>query len=76
METIIATVALLGMLVAAMAVGVIFRGKALKGSCGGVGSEDCYCFNEGTPNACENPPPNGPQANPDGVIVYGGSPNV
>ncbi len=76
METIIATIGLLGVIMLGMAVGVIFRGKPLKGSCGGVGSEDCFCAKEGTPNACEYPAPNGPQANPDGVIVYGGSPNV
>jgi hypothetical protein len=55
METwlpVVRTVVVFAALMAAMAVGVIFRGRALKGSCGGTGA-DCYCDRNGLPRACE-----------------------
>jgi len=42
METFIGTLALFGVAMAAMAVGVIFSNRRLRGSCGGTG-EDCSC---------------------------------
>ncbi|MBP48321.1 MAG: DUF539 domain-containing protein [Myxococcales bacterium] len=45
------TIAAFGLLMLAMAVGVMFGGKALKGSCGGVDT-DCACENSGKP-VCE-----------------------
>ena len=79
MEYVVVTVGLMAILMAAMAIGVVFQGKPLKGSCGGVGGADCICEREGTPNACELPEEN--KANlmssgitqPDGVTVYGKS---
>lgn len=41
--TVLATVGLFGLAMTAMAVGVIFSNRALKGSCGGKGGEDCVC---------------------------------
>ena len=43
MATFLATFILLGAIVAAMAVGGIVQGKKLKGSCGGIGGQDCEC---------------------------------
>ncbi len=60
MATIFVTIGLMAFLMLMMGVGLL-RGRALRGSCGGVGSEDCFCAKEGTPNACDNPPENGPQ---------------
>ncbi len=42
MQTLIATFVLFGLVMVGMAVGLIFRGKSLKGSCGGTG-EGCGC---------------------------------
>jgi len=42
LPTLIATIVVFGLAVAAMAVGVIVQGKRLKGSCGGTG-KDCTC---------------------------------
>lgn len=78
MSTIIATIGFMAFLMLAMAVGVIFRGKALKGSCGGIGGE-CLCLDEGQQGACaikgrrydDEPRPNlTPRAADDGVLVY------
>ena len=53
-ETFILTAGLIGLMMAAMASGVIFQGKELKGSCGGTkGGEDCFCDRNGLPRACE-----------------------
>lgn len=77
MSTVIATIAFMGMLMLAMAVGVIFRGKALKGSCGGIGGE-CLCLDAGQQGACaikgrnyedERPDMTAREAD-DGVLVY------
>ena len=45
MATLIATVLVFALLMGGMAVGVMFQGKALKGSCGGVGT-GCPCTDE------------------------------
>ena len=45
METFVATLLFFGAVMAAMAVGVMFSGKRLKGSCGGTG-KDCACDDE------------------------------
>ncbi len=42
METFLATVAIFGLAMVAMAVGVIFSNRSLRGSCGGTGI-DCTC---------------------------------
>ncbi|MCO4761673.1 MAG: (Na+)-NQR maturation NqrM [Myxococcales bacterium] len=44
----ILTIGAFGLIMLAMAVGVIFQGKTLKGSCGGVGSS-CACDEAGEP---------------------------
>jgi hypothetical protein len=45
MQTVIATIGLIGLIMAAMAVGVMFSGRPLRGSCGGMG-KDCSCSAE------------------------------
>ena len=45
MQTLLATALLFGLAMAAMAVGVIFSNRELKGSCGGTG-RDCSCSAE------------------------------
>lgn len=45
MQTFLATALLFGLAMAAMAVGVIFSDRRLKGSCGGTG-QDCTCSAE------------------------------
>jgi hypothetical protein len=42
MQTFIATFAVFGIIVSAMAIGVIVSGRKLRGSCGFTG-EDCAC---------------------------------
>ena len=42
MQTFIATLVLMGIVAAAMGVGVIFSNRSLRGSCGGTG-RDCAC---------------------------------
>ena len=42
MQTFFATLLLMGLIAAAMAVGVIFSNRSLQGSCGGTG-KDCAC---------------------------------
>ena len=49
MTTIFATIGFMAMLMLVMAIGVIFRNQPLKGSCGGVGTEDCLCLAEDKP---------------------------
>ena len=46
MTTVIAAIALMGILMAIMAVGVMAGRPELKGSCGGIGSAGCHCKNE------------------------------
>ena len=77
MSTVIATVAFMGMLMLAMAIGVIFRGKALKGSCGGIGG-DCLCLDSGQQGACaikgrnydDDRPELQARSADDGVLIY------
>lgn len=73
--TILLTIAFVGLLMLAMAVGVIFARKPLRGSCGGVGGE-CPCDEAGKPGACADGsgPPGSDRGQPagDGVVVYGG----
>ena len=45
MQTFLATALIFGIAMAAMAVGVIFSNRTLKGSCGGTGL-DCTCSDE------------------------------
>ncbi len=45
MQTFLATALIFGLAMAAMAVGVIFSDRRLKGSCGGTGRE-CSCSEE------------------------------
>jgi hypothetical protein len=47
LTTLLLTMALFGGVMAIMAVGVVFAGKRLRGSCGGVG--DCHCTEDGVP---------------------------
>jgi len=42
MQTFLATLILFGIIAAAMAVGVIFSNRSLRGSCGGTGT-NCAC---------------------------------
>ena len=72
MEAFWATLVMMGGLMLAMAVGVIFRGKPLKGSCGGVGGADCLCEKEGkTLGTCDLPSSAMTMsAGEDGVQVY------
>ena len=42
MQTFLATALIFGIAMAAMAVGVIFSNRSLRGSCGGTG-KDCSC---------------------------------
>lgn len=42
MSTLFATLTVMALVMLAMAVGVMFSGRRLKGSCGGVGG-DCEC---------------------------------
>ena len=42
MQTFFATALIFGLAMVAMAVGVIFSDRRLKGSCGGAG-QDCHC---------------------------------
>jgi hypothetical protein len=56
METLIPvllTIVIFAILMAGMAVGVIFSNRELKGSCGGSGADDCFCERNGLPKACE-----------------------
>ena len=43
MATVLLSIAFFGLAMAGMAMGVSLSNRALKGSCGGVGSKDCLC---------------------------------
>lgn len=43
MTTILLSIGVLGAVMLGMAVGAIFAGKALRGSCGGIGGKSCEC---------------------------------
>lgn len=47
--TLILTILTMAILMAMMAVGVLVGGRRLRGSCGGVGGEDCICDETGKP---------------------------
>ena len=49
---ILITVAVFGTMMFLMALGVMFTGRPLKGSCGGVAG-NCPCEDAGTPGACK-----------------------
>ena len=77
MTTVLLTVSAMAMLMMFMAIGVIFKGKALKGSCGGIGG-DCLCLDEGREGACaiagrkyDEPPDLKPRNGDEmGVLIY------
>ena len=71
MEAFIVTIVFMGSIMAAMAVGVIFSGRTLKGSCGGVGGADCLCESEGKPlGTCDLPSSSVVEEGQDGVQIY------
>ncbi len=75
MQTVLFTIAFMGVLMFIMSVGVMFKRSPLKGSCGGVGGKSCLCEEEGTPGACEVPPAETPvnrtgTPTDDGVVLY------
>jgi len=47
MTTFLVTAGLMGVLMFAMAIGVMMGRDELKGSCGGVAGKDCLCLKEG-----------------------------
>ncbi|MAY79889.1 MAG: hypothetical protein CL930_03800 [Deltaproteobacteria bacterium] len=49
MQVFIFTLGTIALLMVVMAIGVIFSGRRLRGSCGGVGGEDCVCDENGRP---------------------------
>ncbi len=53
MQTFLLTVLFVGALMTAMAVGVIFSNRHLKGSCGGKGGPECACDAQGIPRHCQ-----------------------
>ena len=54
MTTLLLTFILIGLIMVAMAVGVMVSGRRLRGSCGGPGA-DCHCRAEGiSPESCEH----------------------
>lgn len=53
MTTFVLTAVLVGALMAAMAVGVIFSNRSLQGSCGGKGGPECACDAQGIPRKCD-----------------------
>lgn len=58
-ETIVASIVVMGVLIAAMAVGVIFSNKPIKGSCGGMsalGMKDSCDICGGKPSLCDEKP--------------------
>lgn len=76
MEVVLLTAGAFALIMLAMAVGVIFQRKPLRGSCGGVGNS-CPCAEAGRPGACADgsgPPPadDTPRSRDagDGVVVY------
>jgi hypothetical protein len=46
---LLVTIIAMAVLMCMMAVGVILGGRRLRGSCGGVGGEDCICDENGRP---------------------------
>ncbi len=52
MVVLFLTLLIVALVMLAMAIGVMFSGRRLQGSCGGVGSGDCACEASGKP-VCE-----------------------
>ncbi len=53
MTILLLTFVLIGLIMLAMAIGVMVSGRRLRGSCGGQGA-DCHCRAEGiSPDLCE-----------------------
>ena len=77
---VIVTIAVFGTMMFIMALGVMFTGRPLKGSCGGVGG-NCPCDEAGTPGACKIDPETSDQPpqksltltgeTKDGIKLYG-----
>jgi hypothetical protein len=54
MTTLLFTIVLVGLVMVAMAIGVMVTGRRLRGSCGGVGGVGCHCRADGIePGSCE-----------------------
>lgn len=53
MQIVLITIAFMGIIMLAMAVGVIAGREPLKGSCGGPGAADCLCDLQGIPPKCK-----------------------
>ena len=47
--TVLVTIAAFAILMCMRAIGVLLGGRRLRGSCGGVGGEDCICDENGNP---------------------------
>lgn len=73
MHMVLATVGLMGVVMLVMSVGVIFKRPPLKGSCGGVGSGDCFCLTKAVASVATNAGSTVPKVGADGVSVYDGS---
>jgi hypothetical protein len=73
MDMVLATVGLMALVMLVMSIGVIFKRPPLKGSCGGVGSGDCFCLNKAMASAAGKSSFTSPTVNSDGVSVYDGS---
>ena len=72
MEMVLVTVGLMATVMLVMAVGVIFKRPPLKGSCGGVGTGDCFCLEDGLNDKRRAlRASNLEQLQSDGVIIYG-----
>lgn len=54
MMVLLLTIACIAVAMTAMALGGILAGKRLRGSCGGVGNENCACERDGVarPSSC------------------------
>ena len=63
MQTFLATLLFVAMIMTFMAVGVIFSGRRLRGSCGGTGS-DCACDDEAQRNCPHRPEESEPHEAP------------
>ncbi|MBJ93687.1 MAG: hypothetical protein CMP23_04345 [Rickettsiales bacterium] len=46
---LLVTIVAVALLMCLMAIGVLFGGRRLRGSCGGVGGVDCICDENGRP---------------------------
>ena len=72
MEMILVTIGFMATVMLMMAVGVIFKRPPLKGSCGGVGTGDCFCLEDGIDEQRAALAASGlEQLQSDGVIIYG-----